>query len=167
MNARNRIGKRGPTRASIPRANAVSVDIAAPQPCADGRPALIARKIATGTAIPPTPAASGSTMRRRSRSSPRSNSRRASSPTTRKKSVINPLFSHCRRSWETPAPPMRIESTVSQTRSYDAESTFTHTSAATVAASRNAALPVSVRRKVRSGVSRLRAHAVRPEYDAA
>src|SRR6185437_9360325 len=40
---------------------------------------------------------------------------------------------------------------------------FTHTSAATVAASRKAALEVSVRRKFRSGVSRFRAHAVRPE----
>ena len=43
MNARSRIGKRGPTSASIPSANAVSVDIAAPQPCADGRPAFTAR----------------------------------------------------------------------------------------------------------------------------
>ena len=50
-----------------------------------------------------------------------------------------------------------------QTRSYDAASTFTQTSAATAAASRNAALPVSVRRKLRSGVSRFRAQAVRPE----
>ena len=36
-------------------------------------------------------------------------------------------------------------------------------SAATVAARSTAALPVSVRRNRRSGVSRLRAHAVRPE----
>ena len=35
MNARSRSGKRGPTSASIPSANAVSVDIATPQPCAD------------------------------------------------------------------------------------------------------------------------------------
>ena len=49
-----------------------------------------------------------------------------------------------------------------QTRSYDDASTLTHTSAATVAKSRIAALPVSVRRKLRSGVSRLRAQAVRP-----
>ena len=95
MNARSRSGKRGPTSASIPSANAVSVDIAAPEPCADGLPAFTARKIATGTTMPPSPAASGSMMRRRSRSSPRSNSRRASSPTTRKKNVISPLFSQC------------------------------------------------------------------------
>ena len=43
MNARSRSGKRGPTSASMPSANAVSVDIATPQPCADGRPALKAR----------------------------------------------------------------------------------------------------------------------------
>ena len=47
--------------------------------------------------------------------------------------------------------------------SYDDASTFTQTSAATAAASRTAAPPVSVRRNSRSGVSRLRAQAVRPE----
>ena len=40
MKARSRAGKRGPTRASSPRANAVSVDIATPQPCAVDWPAL-------------------------------------------------------------------------------------------------------------------------------
>ena len=49
-----------PTSASIPSANAVSVDIATPHPCAEPRPALNARKIATGTTIPNTPAATGS-----------------------------------------------------------------------------------------------------------
>src|SRR5438045_2270081 len=49
------------------------------------------------------------------------------------------------------------------TRSYEAASTFAQTSAATAAASRIAALPVSVRRKLRSGVSRFRTQAVRPE----
>src|SRR5438874_9648072 len=48
------------------------------------------------------------------------------------------------------------------TRSYEAASTFAQTSAATAAASSTAALPVSVRRKLRSGVSRLRTQAVRP-----
>ena len=76
----------------MPSANAVSVDIATPQPCPVLRPALNARKISTGTTIPPIPAASGSATRRRWRSSPRSNSLRASSPTTKKKSVIRPLF---------------------------------------------------------------------------
>ena len=40
---------------------------------------------------------------------------------------------------------------------------FTHASAATAAASKTAAPPVSVRRKLRSGVCALRAQAVRPE----
>ena len=40
---------------------------------------------------------------------------------------------------------------------------MTQTSAATVAASSTAALPVWVRRKLRSGVCRFRAQAVRPE----
>ena len=43
MKARSRSGKRGPTSASRPSANAVSVDIATPQPCADERPALNAQ----------------------------------------------------------------------------------------------------------------------------
>src|SRR6185369_13268256 len=63
-------------------------------------------------------------------------------------------------------PPSLIESVVCQTSSYDDESTFTHRSAATAAPRSTAALPVSVRRNSRSGVSRLRAQAVRPEYGA-
>ena len=82
---------------------------------------------------------------------------------TKKKNVIKPLFTQWRRSSVTPEPPTRIESTVCQTRAYEPASMLTQTSAASVAASRNAALPVSVRRKSRSGVSRLRAQAVRPE----
>src|SRR5438045_9443764 len=39
-NARTRSGKRGPTSASRPSANAVSVDIAMPQPPSEERPAL-------------------------------------------------------------------------------------------------------------------------------
>jgi len=98
MNARVRSGNRRPTSASMPRANAVSVDIATPQPCADRCPALNARKIATGTTMPQTPVTNGSVTRRRSRSSPMSNSRRASSPTTKKKNVIRPVLIQPRRS---------------------------------------------------------------------
>src|SRR6266511_217391 len=123
--------------------------------------------MATATAMPPIPASKGSANRRRSRSSPRSNSRRASRPTTRKKNVISPLFTQWRRSSATAAPPRSIESVVSQSESYDDRSTFTHTSAATVAARRTAAPPVSVRRNSRSGVWTLRAHAVRPENGGA
>ncbi len=70
----------------------MSVDIATPQPLLDELPALIARKMAIGTSMPPMPAASGMAARERSRSSPTSNSRRASSPTTKKKSVMSPLL---------------------------------------------------------------------------
>src|SRR5205085_697700 len=101
------------------------------------------------------------------RRSPKSNARRASRPATKKKTVISPLLSQCRRSCETPEPPTLIERIVRQTRSYEDESILTQASATTVAASSTAALPVSVRRKLRSGVSRLRAHAVRPEKGAA
>ena len=45
--------------------------------------------------MPASAARSGRTNRRRSRSSPRSNSRRASSPTTKKKNVIRPLLTQC------------------------------------------------------------------------
>src|SRR5438034_1329097 len=59
--------------------------------------------------------------------------------------------------------PTRIVSTVLQTRSYDAASTLFQRSAESAAVRRTAALPVSVRRNVRSGVSMLRAHAVVPD----
>ena len=120
-----------------------------------------------GTTIPPRPASSGSATRRRSRNSPRSNSRRASSPITKKKNVIRPLLIQPRRSIEIECEPSRIESVVVQTRSYDAKSTFAHSSATTTAARRNAALPVSVFRKERSGVWRFRVQAVRPLNGAA
>src|SRR6266576_594716 len=119
--------------------------------------------MAIASAMPPIPATSGRAKRRRSRSSPRSNSRRASSPTTKKKNVISPLFTQWRRSSATPASPMSIESFVLQSEPYDDASTFTQTSAAAAAASKTAAPPVSVRRNSRSGVCTLRAQAVRPE----
>jgi hypothetical protein len=81
----------------------------------------------------------------------------------KKKNVISPLFSQYRRSCEIPHPSSWIVSLVCQTLAYEEASALTHASAATVARSRTAALPVSVRRKLRSGVSRFRAHAVRPE----
>ncbi len=96
-----------------------------------------------------------------------SNSRLASSPTTKKKKLIRPPFSQCLRSCEIPWLPTRIESRVVQRCSYETSWTLTQTSAASVAASRTTALPVSVRRKLRSGVSTLRAHAVRSPSGAA
>src|SRR5256885_15524090 len=58
---------------------------------------------------------------------------------------------------------MLMDSRVRQRFSYELGSTLIHTSAARVAASKTAALAVSVRRNLRSGASRFRAHAVRPE----
>src|SRR2546421_8345703 len=60
---------------------------------------------------------------------------------------------------------MLMDSRVRQRFSYELGSTLIHTSAARVAASKTAALAVSVRRNLRSGASRFRAHAVRPEND--
>jgi hypothetical protein len=71
---------------------------------------------------------------------------------TKKKNVINPLLIHSRRFCDTPAPPTRIDSGICHTDSYDATLIFAHASAITVAASRMAALPDSVRRKARNGV---------------
>jgi hypothetical protein len=72
------------------------VDIVTPQPAAEFRPVLRARKMTTGTVMPPKPASTGSVARRRYRSSPRSNSRRASRPITKKKKVIKPPLTHSR-----------------------------------------------------------------------
>src|SRR5689334_14511281 len=102
-------------------------------------------------------------MRLRSRSSPRSISRLASSPTTRKKNVIRPWFTQWRRSIAMWALPRLIESFVPQTESYESgHGELAQTSAAMVAPSSTAALPVSVARKSRTGAARLRAQAVLP-----
>src|SRR6478609_5412462 len=113
--------------------------------------------------MPPIPANTGSATRRRCRSSPMSNSRRASRPTTKKNSVIRPLFSHPRRSRLIEWSPSRTTRSVSQTLRYDDASMLIQSSAAIVASSSTPALPVSVRRNSRSGVSRLRAQAVLPD----
>ena len=87
----------------------------------------------------------------------------ASSPTTRKKNVISPEFTHSRSSSEMPSPPSWIESVVVQTDSYESgHGEFAHSSAATVAPSITTAPPDSVLRKLRTGAARFRAHAVRP-----
>ncbi len=67
--------------------------------------------------------------RRRSRRSPRSNSRRASSPTTRKNSVISPLFTQVRSSRVTPQWPRCNENGVVHADSYEPGATVHHTSA--------------------------------------
>ena len=102
----------------MPSANALSVDIAMPQPCAVfACPALKARKMPIGTTMPPRPASTGRVSRRRSRSSPMSNSRRASRPMTRKKNVISPEFTQPCRSMARPVLPRCIDSRVAQNES--------------------------------------------------
>ena len=61
-----------------------------------------------------------------------------------------------------PALPMRMDSWVFHTEWYEAGLTFAHTSAASVATSSTAALPVWVRRNWRSGDWMFRVHAVWP-----
>ena len=75
---------------------------------------------------------------------------------------MSPEFTHSCRSAARPVLPTRIDSSVSQNAAYPDPSMFAQASAASVAASSTAALPVSVRRNWRSGVS-CRAHAVRSE----
>src|SRR5438445_12236687 len=58
---------------------------------------------------------------------------------------------------------MPMDSRVCQRCSYEPGSRLIHTSAASVDASKTAALPVSVRTNLRSGASSPRAHAVFPE----
>src|SRR3954454_984175 len=117
--------------------------------------------------IPPSAATTGIATRERSRSWPRSSSRLASRPTTRKNSVIRPWLTQSRRSIAIAWSPTRIDSTVRQNDSYESDhGEFAHTSAATVAPSSAAAPAVSVLRKSRSGAARLRAHAVRPVWPA-
>ncbi len=96
-NVRTRSGSPLPARASAPSANAVSLDMDAPQPWALRVPALNARKMAIGTTMPASPAITGSVSLLRARSSPTSSSRRASSPTTRKKKAIRPELTNARR----------------------------------------------------------------------
>src|SRR3984885_12482513 len=123
--------------------------------------------MAIGTTIPPRATTSGSASRRRSRSSPRSNSRRASRPATRKKNAISPEFTQPCQLSARPVVPDLITSTVCHVAAYPDGSMLAQASAASVAASRTAALPVSVRANCRSGVSSLRAHTVRGENRAA
>jgi len=70
-----------------------------------------------GTIMPPRPTATGSVSLLRTRNSPTSNSRRASSPTTRKNSAISPEFTNSRKSRVMPERPTDTASSVPQTRS--------------------------------------------------
>ena len=113
-NARSRSGKRGPTSASSPSAKAVSVDIATPQPRADGlagvegqvdrdRPPSRRRRRAAAARA----GAARAARRGRTRAAPRARRRR--------RRVISPLLTQSRRSSATPPSPRSIESVVVQT----------------------------------------------------
>ena len=85
----------------------------------------------------------------------------------KKKNVISPALTHSRRPSEIPASPTLINTGVRHTDSYECTSMFAQASAARLAASRTAALPDSVRRNERSGVSSPRTQAVRPDIPGA
>ena len=70
-----------------------------------------------GTIMPPSPISTGSASLLRTRSSPTSNSRRASSPTTRKNSAISPEFTNWRRSRVRPELPTSTDIRVAHTLS--------------------------------------------------
>ena len=89
-------------------------------------------------------------------------SRRASRPVTRKKKVISPSLIQWRRSWEIPLLPIWIDSLVLHSDSYELDQgELAHIQATNTAPRSTAAPPVSVVRKSRTGVARLRAQAVR------
>lgn len=92
-----------------------------------------------------------------------SNSRRASRPTTKKNRVISPLFTHSRSPRETPPDPMRTDSSVCQKDAYEPGPRLAQARARSAAVSSTAALPVSVRRKSRSGPWALVPHSVCPD----
>ncbi len=91
-------GARDPTMATTATANAMSVAIGIPQPRPPGPPALTAAKSSAGTVMPPIAARIGRLAARGSRSSPHTNSRLISSPTTKKKIAISASFTQWRRS---------------------------------------------------------------------
>ena len=88
-------GTRGPSRARNPATKAISVAMGMAHPFAPGLPCWNARKIAAGTSMPPSAAATGNTVLRGSRSAPCTNSRLISRPTTKKKIVIAPSLIQC------------------------------------------------------------------------
>ena len=150
-NSRSWSGQRGPSRASAPSTNAMSVAIAIPQPRAPSPPALTSRKISAGRIIPPSAASTGTRTVRRSRSSPTVTSRVTSRPTTRKNSAISPSSTQCRRSMVSSAEPTRIPASVAHSRSYaSAQGEFAHSKASTVAATSSRLEPISVARNSRN-----------------
>ena len=163
MNARRRSGKRGPTSASRPSANAVSVDIATPQPCAEGRPALKTRIDRDRDRHPAEP---GQQRQRESPPLPQLAEVELAprlepddEEEERHQPAVHPVAEVERDTVaaEVDREPRRPDRVVRRRVDVHPERARRR-----AAASRTAAPPVSVRRNSRSGVWMLRAHAVRP-----
>src|SRR3984957_14414682 len=118
--------------------------------------------MSTAADAPPSAEIAGRAIRRRSRNCPISISRRASRPVTKKKKVIRPSLIQWRRSWDIPLLPIWMDSLVVHKDSYELDQgELAHIKATSTAPKSTAAPPVSVVRKSRTGVARLRAQAVR------
>jgi hypothetical protein len=92
----------------------MSVAIGIPHPRDPGPFTLTARYNTAGTTMPPTAATTGRAARFLSRNSPVDSSRRISRPTTRKKIVISPSFTHKRSAPSIAKPPSSMESVSDQ-----------------------------------------------------
>ena len=99
MKTRRWAGNAGPTTASAPSTNAVSVAIAMPQPRAASPLGLNARYTSAGTTRPAIAPRAGIVKRVRSVSSPIESCRRSSRPMTKKNNTIRPSLTQWRRSW--------------------------------------------------------------------
>ena len=113
---RSSTGTREPMMAISATANAVSVAMGTPQPCAQGPLGTSDTYIRAGTTMPPTAAAMGRAALRRVARCPTVNSRFISRPTTRKNTVSNASFTQCTSDMLNAASPKPRDSGVSQKR---------------------------------------------------
>ena len=91
--------------------------------------------MAAGTIIPPRAAITGSVARRTEASSPTSNSRLISRPTTKKNTTIRPSFTQWDNGFASPNPPMPMTMGVCHSESYsDVHGELAHARAMAVAA---------------------------------
>ena len=111
---RSCVANLGPTTASAPSMNAVSVPITTPQPFAASPPGAIARYSRAGTTIPPTAPTTGMTIRPPPVSSPTLSPYRTSMPITKKNRAIRPSLTQWPRSIDSSAPPIAIVPSVAQ-----------------------------------------------------
>ncbi len=140
MKTRRWPGRRGPTTASAPSTNAVSLETTTPHAPAWGVADMIVKKSRAGTASPATAARTGTVARERMLSSPTANSFFTSRPTTKKKNVMRMSFTIWRRSNSTLNAGDSSRITDRQNVSYDVPSpTFAQMRAAIVPARSRAA----------------------------